>query len=297
MTKINNDSLTHLTPICHNGDIPEEYEQDFKDVKLSLSVDGRSTQYLFGGFRYPMDNKAMVLENPLDYFAPGYKGCSANCRFGCENVFKRLIRNANDNTLKWSGRDTFSAPLWKPEYKQFCINVGSDFHPKTCYCQRCWAIRRLSRDFRFICPCYHSSFDAKYDEARKNVGAAIQSGLGLDYVTNPIFPFLSHRMLQQLATKEGLTAAGTSADLMSSLSRHRKKYDVDEIMLVFDQKSLKAFCKRYLKNVKLNKGKKHMIRYICNFLEQAQDKAGRKICSDSWVNVLDFLGKSWIELY
>ncbi len=230
-SNVNNTSITHHSPICHNGDIPEAYKKDFDNVKLCLSVDGRSPQYLFGGFRYPMDkNKLMVLANPLDYFAPGYKGCSPFCRLSCEKRVKDLISNVNDHTIEWGGRDTCALPLWMAEYKDFCRDVGSDFHPKTCYCGRCYSMRKLLREFRYICPHYYRSFDAKYNEVRKNVAAAIQSGIGLDYVTNPIFPFLSYRMLQQLAKKVGLNASCTSGDLMSSHSMLCNNYEINEII-------------------------------------------------------------------
>jgi hypothetical protein len=104
-------------------------------------------------------------------------------------------------------------------------------------------------------------------------------------------------MLQSIALEELVNASGTSEDLMLRLSVYKEKYDIDEIVTLFNGKTLKAFCKKNLKGLKLNKGNNFMISEITKFLNNAQDKAGRRICSDAWTVVLDFLGKSWTDMY
>jgi len=313
---INRDSMTHWHPISNIPEIPTESAKEFDELKTKFQLQSAtgsgpslqtaldiyylfpSTRDLFNGLRYPLDDKPMVHPNPFDYFAPGYKKCICGL---CLIKLQTMINDANDNTIKWDERvvNDWQALVTarEPEYKHFCSKFGIDFHPGDCNCHRCCAVSGLVPNFRHICPLELPHFKLKFMNIRKDIESAVKSGIGLTTVMNPIFPFLSHRMLQLVSIEELLDASGTSQDLMIRLSTHKKKYDIDEIMTLFNGKTLKAFCKKNLKGLKLNKGNKYMTVEITDFLNKAQDKAGRKICSDAWGNVLDFLGKSWMELH
>ena len=297
---INKDSITHRHAISSILEIPAEHKKEVKELTDWSYQEGetrRQTQHLyhlFEGLRYPKDDTPIVHSNPFDYFPPGYKKC--NCG-ECLVSIQTVINDANDNSIEWD-MDTYPiSPLGKQWYKQFCSKVGFDFHPSGCLCDRCKAVEILCDKFMQICPSLAGEFNSKFLNCRKDLTSATKSGLGLTTGMNPIFPFLSHRMLQNVALEELVNASGTSEDLMIRLSIHKKKYDIYEIMTLFDGKTLKAFCKKNLKELKLNKGNKYMITEITTFLNNAQDKAGRRICSDAWTVVLDFLGKSWIDIY
>ena len=282
---------TPYKPLQNMPKVPEEHYASFQALKEMFNEgpysNGQANR-LFSGYTYTTET-VTVRTDPMEYFAPGYKKCDCG---HCIALVEKNIRNANDSSVDW-GKDTYPIPLWKQEYKEFCTECRIEFHPAYCYCSRCRSVSYLS--YHHTCPMYICNHQTRYKNARGDVSSAVRSGLGLTHDVNPMLPFLSHRMLQLLASSDQLNAGGSSVELIDVLSKHKKKYVVEDIMVLFDGKTLKAFCKKNMKHVKLNKGNKHMASQITVFLTKAQDKAGRRICSDAWSIVLDYLGKSWME--
>ena len=274
--------------------VPADNQADLQDIKNMFSggiVNGFRWSYgLFDpqAFRYSI-GEPTVRTDPMEYFPSGYKKCECG---HCIAEVNELIHAANDTTVDW-GKDDYPLPLWCEQYTHFCTDVGIDFHPRFCRCSRCRAVRNLHNNR--VCFVYKARRRCQYENAVADVSSAVRSGLGLSHGGNPMLPFLSHRMLQQVASAEQLNASGSSVQLINGLNNHKDKYDIEDIVKFFSGKTLKSFCKKNIKQVKLNKGNKYMTSNITVFLKNAQDRAGRKICSDAWSIVLDFLGKEWLK--